>query len=303
MRDRARRGGRCARPAACCRRRTTSASAAALSRPVTRKQTSRAPRERRVGEGQPAGPQLGDVDGDRQPVLAPPAPRCPGNSEAVCPSGPRPEQRQVEPGRRGARAQRQLVVARGGVEVGGLGAPAEDVGSRDARRVEQRLARHAVVRLRVVGRHRALVAEEDVGARPVDAVDQLRVERARRRAAGQRDAEPPARRDGGRGEPRGCAPRPRRPARGDRGDDDVGRGRAMRRGTLPRRARLVSAAAMVVETVTMGAFEELSWRGLVQQTTAENMAEVLAKPLDRLRGLRSDGAPACTPGTWCRSCC
>jgi tyrosyl-tRNA synthetase len=29
----------------------------------------------------------------------------------------------------------------------------------------------------------------------------------------------------------------------------------------------------------MGAFEELSWRGLVQQTTAENMGEVLAKPL------------------------
>ena len=29
----------------------------------------------------------------------------------------------------------------------------------------------------------------------------------------------------------------------------------------------------------MGAFEELSWRGLVQQTTAENMAEMLAKPL------------------------
>jgi tyrosyl-tRNA synthetase len=29
----------------------------------------------------------------------------------------------------------------------------------------------------------------------------------------------------------------------------------------------------------MGAFEELSWRGLVQQTTAENMAEVLSSPL------------------------
>jgi tyrosyl-tRNA synthetase len=29
----------------------------------------------------------------------------------------------------------------------------------------------------------------------------------------------------------------------------------------------------------MGAFEELSWRGLVAQATAENMAEVLAKPL------------------------
>jgi tyrosyl-tRNA synthetase len=29
----------------------------------------------------------------------------------------------------------------------------------------------------------------------------------------------------------------------------------------------------------MGAFEELSWRGLVQQTTAENMAEILAAPL------------------------
>ncbi|HEY7371814.1 MAG TPA: tyrosine--tRNA ligase [Polyangia bacterium] len=29
----------------------------------------------------------------------------------------------------------------------------------------------------------------------------------------------------------------------------------------------------------MGAFEELSWRGFVQQTTAENMGEVLSKPL------------------------
>ena len=29
----------------------------------------------------------------------------------------------------------------------------------------------------------------------------------------------------------------------------------------------------------MGAFEELSWRGLVQQTTAENFGEVLAKPI------------------------
>ena len=27
------------------------------------------------------------------------------------------------------------------------------------------------------------------------------------------------------------------------------------------------------------AFAELSWRGLVQQTTAENMAEVLSKPI------------------------
>jgi len=29
----------------------------------------------------------------------------------------------------------------------------------------------------------------------------------------------------------------------------------------------------------MGAFEELSWRGLVQQTTAENMGEVLSSPI------------------------
>ena len=36
---------------------------------------------------------------------------------------------------------------------------------------------------------------------------------------------------------------------------------------------------MLGERPDMGAFEELSWRGLVQQTTAENMAEVLATPL------------------------
>src|SRR5579863_5463140 len=29
----------------------------------------------------------------------------------------------------------------------------------------------------------------------------------------------------------------------------------------------------------MGAFEELSWRGLVQQATAENMTEILGTPL------------------------
>jgi len=36
---------------------------------------------------------------------------------------------------------------------------------------------------------------------------------------------------------------------------------------------------MLGERPDMGAFEELTWRGLVQQTTAENMAEVLATPL------------------------
>ena len=36
---------------------------------------------------------------------------------------------------------------------------------------------------------------------------------------------------------------------------------------------------VVNSDAAMGAFEELTWRGLVQQTTAENMGEVLATPL------------------------
>jgi tyrosyl-tRNA synthetase len=41
---------------------------------------------------------------------------------------------------------------------------------------------------------------------------------------------------------------------------------------------------------TMGAFEELSWRGLVQQTTAENMGEVLARPLTVYSGFDPSAA-------------
>ena len=44
---------------------------------------------------------------------------------------------------------------------------------------------------------------------------------------------------------------------------------------LPRRARLAEVT-VVNSDAAMGAFEELTWRGLVQQTTAENMGEVLA---------------------------
>jgi tyrosyl-tRNA synthetase len=40
----------------------------------------------------------------------------------------------------------------------------------------------------------------------------------------------------------------------------------------------------------MGAFEELSWRGLVQQTTAETMGEVLAKPLTVYSGFDPSAA-------------
>jgi len=40
----------------------------------------------------------------------------------------------------------------------------------------------------------------------------------------------------------------------------------------------------------MGAFEELSWRGLVQQTTVENMGEVLAKPLTVYSGFDPSAA-------------
>ncbi len=42
----------------------------------------------------------------------------------------------------------------------------------------------------------------------------------------------------------------------------------------------IGAEVTVVNSdAAMGAFEELTWRGLVQQTTAENMGEVLATPL------------------------
>src|SRR3954463_10931972 len=39
------------------------------------------------------------------------------------------------------------------------------------------------------------------------------------------------------------------------------------------------ARPMVNSDPTMGAFEELSWRGLVAQATAENMGEVLSSPI------------------------
>ena len=58
-------------------------------------------------------------------------------------------------------------------------------------------------------------------------------------------------------------------------------------------------ARMLGERPDMGAFEELSWRGLVQQTTAENIAEVLATPLT-VYSAPTRPRPACTRGTWCR---
>ena len=86
------------------------------------------------------------------------------------------------------------------------------------------------------------------------------------------------------------------------GDDDSG---WRRPGYVPRDASARSRRPEVTvvnsdAVIRMGAFEELSWRGLVQQTTAENMGEVLATPLTDLRRLRSRQRPACTPATWSR---
>ena len=117
---------------------------------------------------------------------------------------------------------------------------------------------------------------------PVDAADQPRVERPRRRAAGQRDPKLTARGDGLRRRPRHV---------GGRGLDQIGqavfhddRGR---RGSGRHGRNLPRAGGSCLGRLTMlgrpsrwGTLSnELAWRGLVQQTTAENMAEVLGKPL------------------------
>ena len=230
-------GERCGRRAACCRGGGRRRARPACPAPVDQEQHVPGAEQRRVGQRQPARRQRGNVDRDRQAIFDRQRRRA---RETARRCGRRGPARAARGRARGAsRApQRLLVVARGGVEIGGLGLPAEHVRLRNARRVEQRLARHAVVRLRIVGRDRAFVAEEDVGARPVDAVDQPGIERARRRAARQRDAKPPPRRDGVGGEAR-CAPRPARPARRRRRRRRAS-GRATAgpsRGTLPRAAR------------------------------------------------------------------
>src|SRR4029078_597293 len=64
-------------------------------------------------------------------------------------------------------------------------------------------------------------------------------------------------------------------ARGE-GSGAIWRGRAS---PIVVHAACADRARMLGERPDMGAFEELSWRGLVQQTTAENFAEVLDTPL------------------------
>ena len=60
--------------------------------------------------------------------------------------------------------------------------------------IDERRARHAEVALRIVRRHAALVAEANHDAAPVEALQlgEARIDRLRRRAAGERDRKPPA---------------------------------------------------------------------------------------------------------------
>jgi hypothetical protein len=72
-----------------------------------------------------------------------------------------------------------------------------DVTGRNRRGGEERVARHLVVAPFVVARHEALVAEEDLPARPVDliamALDEQLIGALRRIPARQRNRESPAR--------------------------------------------------------------------------------------------------------------
>jgi hypothetical protein len=113
------------------------------------------------------------------------------------------EEREVEapPRRAGGLAEEGskelLVRARGRLGLV-LAADPVHVRGRDRDAIEERRARHAVVRRRVVGRHAALVAPESVDARPVDARGDFRgreelIEEERRRPAREGDREPLAR--------------------------------------------------------------------------------------------------------------
>ena len=267
--------------------------------------------QRRVGERQPCVPWR-ERRPRRRADLPPPARPCRGTATRCVRRGRGPSSARSQPGGLAARAQRLLVLAGGGVEIGRLGAPAEHVRRRDARGFEQRLTRHPVVGLRVIGRYGALVAEEDVGARPVDPADEVRVKRARCRSARERDPKPPAPRAAMARIPaaqqllsgatmqglasRGRSPDSPRPARPARPAWRRRRARPCARPFVGARSARHAAIAGCApghcarglcgprrgvrgkaRFFHMGAFEELSWRGLVQQTTAENMGEVLAR--------------------------
>src|SRR5581483_11448487 len=89
-----------------------------------------------------------------------------------------------------------LRVLRGAVDRPRFGGNHVHVGARDRYVIEQRFARHAAVALRVVGRRAALVTEVHPPLRPVgDRTAKHFVYTARRVAAGQHDAENPARSD------------------------------------------------------------------------------------------------------------
>ena len=139
-------------------------SGSRLSAPATVKTTSPDSRDRGIGERQPVV-GMGGVTrvGDHEPL----APRAkagdPGKSDAVWPSGPSPRCTSAT----GPCIADQRVV-RASSRVDGVGGSAHRVDRAGADLVEQRVARHALVRVGVVDRHEPLVAEEDVDRAPVD---------------------------------------------------------------------------------------------------------------------------------------
>jgi len=122
-----------------------------------------------------------------------------GEERRRVPVGPHAQQDEVERrapgpgvGERVAAEQRVVAVGRVGRRALPLDARHLRLGDRDA--PEQRLARHPVVAVRVVGRHAPLVAEPHVRGRPRHRrqLGEALVGDPRRGAPGERDHEPPA---------------------------------------------------------------------------------------------------------------
>ena len=111
-----------------------------------------------------------------------------------CPSPSRMRSKRGQSPRSKKRASSSSYSAAAAAASGLFAADTVDVRPAAPARVEHRLARHAVVALRMIGRHVALVAPEEMDRVPRQAIAERiarrdAVERARRRAAGERPRE------------------------------------------------------------------------------------------------------------------
>ena len=173
-------------------------SASALFAPSTAKTTRRPAFEHREGERH--APRVRERrPGSDDPAFGLSQGIAAGEQAGGVAVGPHAEPDEVERGRlvaAGVEGQPQLALVRhrGEVEVGRLGLHAVNPIGTHVRQVgDEHPVRHAEVRLRVVRRHGALVAPEELDPAPVDRVaaawlEDHRVDGLGRAAAGERDA-------------------------------------------------------------------------------------------------------------------